>query len=182
MLFRPATPVDAAAIAEVHVASWRTTYQGLLPADLLANLSVEARTEQWARQIKESKEAGRTCLYVVEDGHDAGSESLGKRIVGFASAGPEREPDSGFDAELYAIYLLAKHQGSGVGRELVRLAASFLSGQGHTSMRVWVLAGNPAEGFYQRLGGVRVEEKAIDIGGTEYLEVAYGWRTLLGLS
>jgi len=163
---RPASPTDASAIARVHVASWRTTYKDLLPADLLANLSVEGRTRQWDQQIGDAT----TFVCVAED--DAG------QVVGFASAGPEREPESGYDAELYAIYLLAEHQGSGAGRELARLVIDELRARGDASLRVWVLAGNPAEGFYQRLGGVKVEEKPIDIGGTEYIEIAYGWRSL----
>lgn len=174
MTFREARLADAPAIAEVHVASWRTTYQGLLPDDLLAGLSVDARTEQWRRQLEGSAASGETVLYVAEGLPDAGSDS---RIVGFASAGPQRDGDLDFDAELYAIYLLAEHQGGGVGRELMRLAASFLRQKGFKSMLVWVLAGNPAERFYQRMGGERIGEKAITIGGAEYHEVAYGWRS-----
>jgi len=42
-MIRPATPEDARAIAEVHVASWRYAYRGLLPDDVLDRLSVEER-------------------------------------------------------------------------------------------------------------------------------------------
>ena len=34
-MIRPATLNDAPEIARVHVASWRSTYQGLLPDDFL---------------------------------------------------------------------------------------------------------------------------------------------------
>jgi hypothetical protein len=40
---RIATPDDAQALAEMHVASWRETYSGLLPDKMLSSLSVEAR-------------------------------------------------------------------------------------------------------------------------------------------
>lgn len=161
------------------MASWRTTYRGLLPDELLAGLSVEARAEQWRRQLEPSgAAAGNAVIYVVEDVAGLGAATTAPRIVGFASAGPEREPESGFDGELYAIYLLAEHQGAGIGRELVRSAAAFLRERGFTSMRVWVLAGNAAEGFYQRMGGERVGEKPITVGAVEYREIAYGWRSL----
>jgi len=174
VLYRIATTDDAAPIAAVHVESWRSTYVGLLPAGLLARLSVEARATYWKRQLEDQQAANRTYICVVED--ESG------RVVGFASAGAEREPESGYDGELFAIYLLAEQQGAGIGTELVRRVVAHLLGRGHASMRVWVLAGNPAEKFYRRLGGVKVAEKPIEIGGDEYQEIAYGWRDLAGLT
>jgi hypothetical protein len=44
-----ACPDDAEAIARVHVDSWRTTYQGILPDEVLAGLSVERRRAFWAK-------------------------------------------------------------------------------------------------------------------------------------
>jgi GNAT superfamily N-acetyltransferase len=161
---------DVPAIARVHVQSWRTTYRGLLPDDLLAGLSTERREEQWRRSLEGSAtDAASGCVYVLEREGD---------VIGFANGGPEREAGSVFDGELYAIYLLEEHQGHGYGRALFTRVAAFLSEHGCTSMRVWVLAGNPAEAFYRRLGGARVAEKLIEIGGVAYSEVAYGWREL----
>jgi hypothetical protein len=47
MYIREATMTDVAAIARVHVESWRTTYKGLLPDDYLANLTYEQREPRW---------------------------------------------------------------------------------------------------------------------------------------
>lgn len=44
---RHATANDAAAIAQVHVASWQAAYRGLLPEALLVSLSVERRQRHW---------------------------------------------------------------------------------------------------------------------------------------
>jgi hypothetical protein len=96
MHIRQATMADVAAIARVHVESWRTTYQGILPDDYLANLTYAQREFLW-REIL-SKRGGHSLTYVVED--DSGD------IVGFASGGPERSGDSVYTGELYAIYLL----------------------------------------------------------------------------
>ena len=41
-VIREATPEDARAIATVHVASWRTTYRGLLRDAYLDSLDLEA--------------------------------------------------------------------------------------------------------------------------------------------
>lgn len=175
MDFREATTEDAAAIAEVHVASWRTTYKGLLPDDLLASLEVGPREAMW-RQAAElaAKDLKYFAPLVAEDPDDG--------IVGFAHVGREREADSGFDAELYAIYLLESQQGKGLGRQLFLRSASTLLERGYSSMRVWVLAGNPAQRFYERMGGELGESKAIEIGGEEYVEISYEWPMISALT
>jgi len=43
---RGATLGDAAAIAGVHIVSWRETYLGLIPETMLRDLSVSVRTER----------------------------------------------------------------------------------------------------------------------------------------
>lgn len=172
MNIRAAFPEDAAAIAHVHVASWRSTYRGLLPDEFLANLSEERRAEWWRQQAEIAiKDPSRGVLLVVEQENG--------QLVGFASAGPDLEADSGFDGELYAIYLLEAHQGKATGRGLFELVVDHFRRQGYGSMRVWVLEGNPAQSFYERLGGERVETKVLQIGGQDYDEVAYGWAQLV---
>ncbi len=44
---RPANVADADAIGALHVAAWRETYTGILPDEMLAALSVEARRTMW---------------------------------------------------------------------------------------------------------------------------------------
>jgi GNAT superfamily N-acetyltransferase len=141
----------------------------------LETLSVEDREAMWRRNLEAIAEAkSSSCLIVAED-------ALGK-MVGFASAGPERERDSPFEGELYAIYLRQEQQGKGIGTRLFLHAVQHLRSVGCKSMRVWVLRGNPAKGFYERLGGVPAGEKMISIGGEEQLEIAYGWNDLGSLA
>ena len=65
MQIREATMAKVAAIARVHVESWRTTYKGLLPDDYLANLTYEQHEPRW-REIL-SKSVGHSLVYVAED-------------------------------------------------------------------------------------------------------------------
>jgi len=99
-------------------------------------------------------------------------------IVGFASGGRIRHPDVGFDGELYAIYLLADVQRSGIGRQLVRAWATAAIERGFHSAVVRVLAGNPAQAFYERLGGRKIKEAALTIGTRDYPELWYAWDDL----
>lgn len=167
-VIRPAEPEDAGGIARVHVLAWQETYRGLVPDVFLDNLSIPRRTERWRRSLVD-----RTDPYhrtVVADEND--------QIVGFANCGFPQETDEEFDGELHAIYLLKSAQGQGIGRKLFSEAVKSLLALGSSSMLVWVLRDNPARGFYDRLGGLYVREKLIEIGGEPLIEVAYGWRDL----
>jgi GNAT superfamily N-acetyltransferase len=168
---REAVVADAAGIARVHVDSWRSTYAGLLPAGFLAGLSYTGREEVWRRTL--ANPLAQTCVYVAE--------SAGGQIAGFANGGAERTGQTGYDGELYAIYLLANFQRRGLGSRLVRAVAARLAAFGCASLLVWVLATNPARTFYERIGGRYVSEQEIEIGGERVREVAYGWPDLGGL-
>jgi ribosomal protein S18 acetylase RimI-like enzyme len=165
-MIRPATLTDAPAIAMVHVSSWRSTYQGLLPGDFLASLSEANYSERWKRVIAD----GTSKVYVAED--EGG-------VVGFASGGRERAGETGYEGELYAIYVLDEAQRRGFGRDLVRATVGGLRELGLGDMIIWVLRDNqPARGFYERLGGVYVRSQPITIGTATLQEVSYGWRRL----
>ena len=49
-------------------------------------------------------------------------------------------------------------------------------------MLLWVLAENPSRGFYEALGGAEVRQETITIGGTELVEIAYGWSDISPLA
>lgn len=162
---REATTADAAAIARVHIDSSRATYRGLVPDEVLDEMTYERRLANWSRTLGE--EGGAEFVYVATED--------GGRVFGFASGGPEREGDAEFDGELYAIYLLDTHRRKGAGRLLVRAVAERLAREGFRSMLVWVLAENPARRFYEALGGGRAREKTVERGGLTLAEIAYGW-------
>jgi ribosomal protein S18 acetylase RimI-like enzyme len=165
-MIRPALLKDVEAIARVHVATWRSAYRGVLPDDFLASLSEAHYADRWRRVIGD----GSSSVQVVEQP---------KGIVGFASGGRERAGETGFEGELYAIYVLDSAQRQGHGRELVRAVAGALREMKLKDMIVWVLRDNAAaRGFYERLGGVYVREQPITIGTATLEEVSYGWRSL----
>jgi GNAT superfamily N-acetyltransferase len=163
---RLASLADAFGIARVHVSSWRSTYRGIVPEAVLDGLSVEDRSVRWTQNLAQDVDKGWFTL-VAED---AG------RVVGFASAGPERSEDPVFTGELGALYLLATHQRLGLGRRLVSEAARRLREAGMDSMLIWVLRDNPSRGFYEALGGQYVRRRVLAIGGVDLVEVAYGWK------
>jgi ribosomal protein S18 acetylase RimI-like enzyme len=161
-LIREATPDDARAIATVHVASWRSTYRGLLDDLYLDNLSVDDHEARWQRLLA----GGNGDTFVAEEGGE---------VVGFASCGRERDQDPIYLGELYAIYLLESHQRRGIGRLLVSVVAERLIELEYRSMLVWVLAANPSRAFYESLGGTFIRSRQMEIAGENKEEAGYGW-------
>jgi len=165
-LVRPAAIDDAAVIARIHVATWRSAYRGLLPDDFLASLSEDHYEERWKRTLSES--AARVYVAETPEG-----------VVGFASGGRERAGEDRYSGELYAIYILRQAQGRGHGRRLVQAVAAGLRELELEDMIVWVLRDNAAaRRFYERLGGVFVRTQPITIGSALLQEVSYGWKSL----
>lgn len=164
ILVRPATVEDAAAIAAVQVTSWQAAYQGIFPAEFLANLSVERRRRHWQELLNASPPG--SAQWVAEE---AGT------VVGFASAGPGERADWG---ELYAIYLLPEVWGRGVGRRLLAEVERWAAEQGHGGVYLWVLAANRrARRAYQAAGWspepVQRLEEIGGGGGVQVTELRY---------
>jgi len=171
MKIRHAQPEDAASISQVHISSWRSTYRGMVPDHVLDHLDLERNSIRWRETISRIDEL--KCFFVAESNY--------KQIVGFATGGPNRTENTGYNGELYAIYLLKESQDKGVGKALLLSVANWLAEHHYTSMLVWVLAQNPAKYFYEALGGVQVGRKKIDIGNAMIDEISYGWKDLKSL-
>ena len=163
MRIRRALPSDAPGIASVDVDSWRSTYVGLIPDDLLASYNYSERER--ARRIGIADES--TITLVAEHKTDG--------IVGFLSGGPARMDDMPYAGELYAIYLLEQHLRQGIGRRLVSELCAWLLSKDLTSMYTWVLKENPSRHFYESLGGIEFRRQTMTLAGHEVAEVAYGW-------
>ena len=102
------------------------------------------------------------------------AETPGGEVVGFASAGPQREGDEMYKGEIYTLYLLQSYQKQGIGSLLFRACVTELHQSGMASLLVWVLAANPARKFYEAMGGKYLREK--EIGSHRLIDVAYGWK------
>ncbi len=166
MRIRTAQLSDAFEIANVHIASWRSAYKGILPNEYLAQLSVDKRTAAWEKLFTNLK---KSCIYVGEDED---------KTVAFASAGHARDKDVKFEGELYAIYADPDYYGSGFGRALFERCVEHIKKEDLSDLYCWVLADNKiGTDFYKRVGGkiVKDREKVIERAGAKLKEIMYGW-------
>ncbi|MCC6717184.1 MAG: GNAT family N-acetyltransferase [Acetobacteraceae bacterium] len=169
MTIAAATAADAAALGAAHVAAWRETYPGILSEAVLSEHDAAARAAMWARII-----AAGTTVLLARDAEG--------RVVGFVSAGPQREPEVvDYPGEIYSIYLLRAGQRRGLGRALMAGAARSLLARGLTSANLWVLDGNEAAiAFYTALGGRVVKRRTLP--EWEASEAAFAWDDLTALA
>lgn len=173
--FREAKPGDAAALGELHVASWRESYAALLPDTLLKDLSAEERSAMWSAALRDPASSGATVIVAESEGE----------IVAFGACAGQRDEAlkrEGFDGEIGAIYVLRSHQRAGVGNSLMSQMSRKLLDEGRRGASLWVLRRNvPARTFYERLGGAVVGARTSTESGATLDEVAYGWRDLSSL-
>jgi ribosomal protein S18 acetylase RimI-like enzyme len=128
-MVRLATIEDADTIAAIHVRTWQTAYEGIVPAQFLAALSIQERANMW--RIVISEDHGIVLLAASPHGE-----------VGFISFGPSRDEDGREKAEIYAIYVLPQLWHQGMGRKLLDEAERRLEGQHFVAIRLWVLEQN----------------------------------------
>jgi GNAT superfamily N-acetyltransferase len=156
-VIRPATLEEAGTVALVHLETWRVAYAHVFPREELEDFSGE--------RVERRMELHRLSPPLVAE--------VDGEIVGFVSVGPANDADA--DGELYAIYVLPTHWGTGVGRELVQAGEDRLRDLGHRHAVLWVLEDNPrARRFYEAAGwtpnGAR---RPIEVFGVSVPEVRY---------
>jgi GNAT superfamily N-acetyltransferase len=137
---RRATPDDAAAIAAVNVASWRTAYRGLMPDAYLDALDAAESAVQWAASLRREPSKGKRTIVAERDG----------TVVGYATVGPDADSGAGM---LLLMYLAPEVWGRGLGRELMQGARETLLELGYQAAALWVLEQNErARRFYEADG------------------------------
>lgn len=160
---RAATAQDAAEIARVYAASWRTAYLGVLPQPFLEALGAEHRQRRWSDRLG----VGHAGLVTVA--------SFDEQVVGFCQAGPERRGGRR-RGEIYALYVLSAYQGCGIGTALFEDMRARLVAQGCRVIGLWVLADNPlGQAFYEKMGGRRDGARTELYAGVRLPQYRYAW-------
>ncbi|WYP27296.1 GNAT family N-acetyltransferase [Alkalihalobacillus sp. FSL W8-0930] len=164
MSIRKAVIKDAPAMAKVHVDSWRTTYKGLLPDEMLENLSYDDRTKLWENNIQNE----RAIIYVAED-EDG-------QIIGIASGEKRDKSKDENVGDLTTVYLFKEEQGKGIGARLTNQILEDLYTLGCTTIYVEVLANNQSKVFYEKMGATLQQEEQITLKGENVDVLIYKWK------
>ena len=153
---RTATLSDAAAVARVHHETWVTTYGAILPPEFWATATLERRTSTWERWLAN----GAAPVVGEVDGE----------VVGIAMSGNAVEQDDVLPVrsrQLYLLYVLETHHGTGVGQTLLDTVLP-----PGTGAQLWVAEDNPrARRFYERNGFAMEGARAVDAETADLAEV-----------
>ena len=157
-----ASPENCRAVAQIHVDAWRAAYDGIVPSDYLATLSVDQREIMWRTAV----ERGTPRVLVAR---------TDESVVGWVAYGPCRDDGAGPDVgEIWAIYVAPTAWSTGIGRTLWKAACRDLQEQNCRSVTLWVIRGNArAIRFYERCGfAIEADSaKEFELGGAQITEV-----------
>jgi len=151
---------DAAPIAGVHVRAWKQTYMHLLPNGFFTEDHARSRIQQWSHIL--SAPSGEWSVSVAEAAGEIVGFAMADPVhvaTGVPGAVPARVPgaDQPSVRELYMLYVLDSHHGTGAGQALLDATV------GHDPGALWVAKQNPrAIRFYQRNGFVFTGEEKSD--------------------
>jgi ribosomal protein S18 acetylase RimI-like enzyme len=174
MITRRARPEDATAIANLHVASWRRTYRGILRDEYLDGPVVTDRQKLWASRLSSPSAAEQAFVLVIEQERE---------LAAFVCVLLDSDPEWG--ALLDNLHVAAERRGQRLGTRLMASAAAWVILQRPESrLHLWVYEKNlPARRFYEALGGKVVDRcKELAPDGARVDCVRYGWRTLSALT
>lgn len=166
MQIRAAVMEDCGTIGRLHVEAWRETYPGLMPGWVIERLTPADRAAQWRQGLERGTKGPIVCVAEAEDGS----------LAGFVAAGPSRDAAFPWQAEIYALYVLQRHQRGRLGVSLLRRLGAALAARGRRQVGLWVLTANaPARAFYERIGGRCVHQRVDESEGWACDETAYFW-------
>lgn len=163
-LIRPATADDAAAIAALHVASWRSAYRGALPDAYLDGAIEAERIAHWQRTLA-ALAPGDTVLLAPGQG--------------FAAAYAREDADALLDN----LHVAPALRGAGLGLALLRAVARAQHDAGARAMHLWVFAVNlGARRFYARHGAIETGQRTEMMFGAPVPEIRLAWPDLAPLA
>ncbi|MFJ9607795.1 GNAT family N-acetyltransferase [Kitasatospora sp. NPDC101176] len=164
---RSGGPWDAAAVADLHAGSWRTAYEGIVPAEALGDGLPAQRRELWELRLGADygEPSAEPELLIAE---------RGGRTVGFVYLVPQ--PDGRVLVD--NLHVRPGLTGGGIGRALLAAGRAHVA-ERHPGAELYleVLRDNTrAIAFYEREGAVRTRaQEGVFPGGYVLPEYVYSW-------
>ena len=160
--FRTADVEDANAVAAIHDAAWRSTYQGIIPHLHLERMISRRGPRWWQQQI----ERGANVTLLVFDG----------AAQGYATWGHARGTWPWPAGEIFELYVVPAYQGVGLGSRLFTTVKKALKREGLNRLVVWALKENEAAcTFYGGLGGAIAAAVPERYGDVSLTRIAFLW-------
>lgn len=132
---------DAKILGEIHSQSWKVAYKGIVPDEILNNITIKKRQKYFEKALTEGWEED---AIIFND----------NKAVGLICIGKCRDIDKeGSCGEIWGIYLLPEYWNMGIGSELINWGVSELKKRNYDKVTLWVLEDNlNARKFYEKIG------------------------------
>lgn len=132
---------DAKILGEIHSKSWKVAYRGVVPNEILENITVEKRQKYFEKALTSRWEED---AIIFKD----------NKAAGFICIGRCRDTDKSYICgEIWGIYLLPEYWKMGIGTELINWGLNELKERNYSKVTLWVLEENiNARKFYEKIG------------------------------
>ncbi|WP_138205610.1 GNAT family N-acetyltransferase [Haloimpatiens lingqiaonensis] len=132
---------DAKILGQIHSESWKVAYKGVVPDEVLNNITAEKRQKYFEKALTEGWE--EDAIIFKDD-----------KAVGLICIGKCRDEDKEeFWGEIWGIYLLPEYWNMGIGFELMNWGLNELKRRNYKKIALWVLERNiNARNFYEKMG------------------------------
>ena len=185
IIIRQAHESDAPAMGKMMVETFLRAHRGQIPDEVWRR-----RKEEWTWEV--SARGWRNALQDIAGGSSPAEciflavirepNGPGERIVGLVMGGPARVGPWEAGGEIYALYVRQDYHRQGIGRRLVQAGVRSLVESGMEQLVIRSLPQNdPANRFYEALGGQAVGEWEDEDYGMQIPQRIYGWEDSLGL-
>ena len=154
IIIRPIAATDAATVARLHAASWRSAYRGMLRDEYLDTDVAVDRLQAWTSRLGDA--VASQFGFIAESAGDA---------IGFVfMLGGE---DATWGTLIDNLHVLPGHKGRGIGRRLLEAAADETARRyPGTRVHLFVFEKNlDARRFYAGVGGREVERTTVEAPG-----------------
>jgi len=168
---RPARPDDAAEIARIQLAIWRTAYTSVVPTRVVEGVADEFAVARWHAAITAPPSRLHRVLVAQEQ----------QWTVGFAAFGPADTDDLAGDVDLDpqttvsigALLVEPRWGRRGHGSRLLAAAVDLAREAGHTVGLTWALEADEASRSFYRSAGWEPDGtgRAMDMDGSTVHEI-----------
>lgn len=132
---------DSRILGQIHSQSWKVAYKGIVPDEILNNITTEKRQKYFEKALTEGWEED---AIIYRD----------KKAVGLICIGKCRDTDiEGSYGEIWGIYLLPEYFSMGIGSKLINWGLDELRKRNYAKVTLCVLQNNSnARMFYEKIG------------------------------
>jgi len=157
---READKHEYSEITDISIKTWKESYQDIIDANFLDNISSEERLKGRIQWLSEPE---KYSIVAVSN----------SKIVGFCDFGISRYFQYG-KGEIYAIYVLPEYQKKGIGYLLIQEAVNRLKDKNLVPCVIFSLEKNlVAQKLYTKMGFFAIDTVMKKIGDKNYPEIVF---------